>query len=129
MTSLKQFREKASEAEQDMLAEQVDTTKSYLFSHLGVHRRATLEKAVAMIPDGASLMIGGFMGVGTPEPLMDELVRQGKRGLTVIANAPNPAGYALLKDCFAEKSISALGLFSAALLPTLVAVAVFWLIP
>lgn len=45
-----------------------------------------LEKAVAMIPDGASLMIGGFMGVGTPEPLMDELVRQGKRGLTVIAN-------------------------------------------
>jgi len=46
----------------------------------------TLEKAVAMIPDGASLMIGGFMGVGTPERLMEELVRQGKRGLTVIAN-------------------------------------------
>ena len=46
----------------------------------------TLEKAVAMIPDGASLMIGGFMGVGTPERLMDELVRQGKRDLTVIAN-------------------------------------------
>lgn len=31
-------------------------------------------------------MIGGFMGVGTPERLIDELVRQGKRGLTVIAN-------------------------------------------
>ena len=31
-------------------------------------------------------MIGGFMGVGTPECLVDELVRQGKRGLTVIAN-------------------------------------------
>ena len=31
-------------------------------------------------------MIGGFMGVGTPERLMDELVRQGKRDLTVIAN-------------------------------------------
>lgn len=27
-----------------------------------------LEKAVAMIPDGASLMIGGFMGVGMPNP-------------------------------------------------------------
>ena len=39
-----------------------------------------------MIPDGASLMIGGFMGVGTPERLIDELVRQGKRNLTVIAN-------------------------------------------
>jgi acetate CoA/acetoacetate CoA-transferase alpha subunit len=46
----------------------------------------TLEKAVAMIPDGASLMIGGFMAVGTSERLMDELVRQGKRNLTVIAN-------------------------------------------
>jgi len=44
------------------------------------------EAAVARIPNGASLMIGGFMGVGTPEPLIDELVRQGKRDLTVIAN-------------------------------------------
>jgi acetate CoA/acetoacetate CoA-transferase alpha subunit len=42
--------------------------------------------AVAMIPDGATLMIGGFMAVGTPERLIDELVRQGKRDLTVIAN-------------------------------------------
>jgi acetate CoA/acetoacetate CoA-transferase alpha subunit len=39
-----------------------------------------------MIPDGASLMIGGFMGVGTPERLMDEIVRRGRKGLTVIAN-------------------------------------------
>lgn len=45
-----------------------------------------LNEAVDMIPDGASLMIGGFMGCGTPEPLVDELVRQGKRELTVIAN-------------------------------------------
>ena len=46
----------------------------------------SLDKAVAMIPDGASVMVGGFMGVGTPERLMDELTRQGKRDLTVIAN-------------------------------------------
>jgi len=43
-------------------------------------------ETVERIPEGASLMIGGFMGVGTPERLIDELVRQGKRGLTVIAN-------------------------------------------
>jgi len=49
-------------------------------------RTTTLTDAVAMIPDGASLMIGGFMGVGTPERVVDELVRQGKRDLTVIAN-------------------------------------------
>ena len=39
-----------------------------------------------MIPDGATLMVGGFMACGTPEGLMDELVRQNKRDLTVIAN-------------------------------------------
>ena len=46
----------------------------------------TLERAVAMIPDGASLVIGGFMATGTPERVVDELVRQNKRNLTLIAN-------------------------------------------
>lgn len=46
----------------------------------------SVDKAVGMIPNGASLMIGGFMGVGTPERLVDEIVRQGKRDLSVIAN-------------------------------------------
>ncbi len=46
----------------------------------------TLEKSVEMIPDGASLMIGGFMSVGTPERVIDEIVRQNKRDFTVIAN-------------------------------------------
>src|ERR1700712_2605697 len=41
---------------------------------------------VSQIADGASLMIGGFMGVGSPQHLIDELVHQGKRNLTVIAN-------------------------------------------
>jgi acetate CoA/acetoacetate CoA-transferase alpha subunit len=49
-------------------------------------RPTTLEAAVAGIPDGASLMIGGFMAVGTPERLVDELVRQRKGNLTVIGN-------------------------------------------
>ena len=45
-----------------------------------------VEEAVAMIDDGASLLIGGFMSIGTPERVIDEIVRQGKRDLTVIAN-------------------------------------------
>jgi len=45
-----------------------------------------VEEAVAKIEDGASLLIGGFMAVGTPERVINEIVRQGKRGLTVIAN-------------------------------------------
>lgn len=46
----------------------------------------SLESAVERIPNGARLMIGGFMAVGTPERVIDELVRQGKRDLTIIAN-------------------------------------------
>jgi acetate CoA/acetoacetate CoA-transferase alpha subunit len=46
----------------------------------------SVEDAVAMIPDGSSMMIGGFMGVGSPDRLLDEIVRQGKRGLRIIAN-------------------------------------------
>lgn len=49
-------------------------------------RTLSLDQSVAMIPDGASLMIGGFMAVGTPERIIDEIVRQNKRQLTVIAN-------------------------------------------
>jgi acetate CoA/acetoacetate CoA-transferase alpha subunit len=45
-----------------------------------------VEQAVEMIPDGAIVMVGGFMGVGTPERLIDECVRQRRRDLTVIAN-------------------------------------------
>ena len=44
------------------------------------------EEAVAMIPNGATVMVGGFMGVGTPERLLDEIVRQRKSELTIIAN-------------------------------------------
>ena len=44
------------------------------------------EEAVAMIPNGATVMVGGFMGVGTPERLVNELVRQNKSELTVICN-------------------------------------------
>jgi acetate CoA/acetoacetate CoA-transferase alpha subunit len=46
----------------------------------------SLKGAVDLIPNGATVMIGGFMGVGTPEPLIDEMVRQAKRELTVIGN-------------------------------------------
>jgi acetate CoA/acetoacetate CoA-transferase alpha subunit len=49
-------------------------------------RTLSIDQSVAIIPDGASLMIGGFMSVGTPERIVDEIVRQGKRDLTVIAN-------------------------------------------
>lgn len=44
------------------------------------------EQAAAMVKDGAAVMIGGFMGVGTPERIIDALVARGAKGLTIIAN-------------------------------------------
>jgi acetate CoA/acetoacetate CoA-transferase alpha subunit len=49
-------------------------------------RTISAAAAVERIPAGATVMIGGFLGVGTPEALVDELVRQRKGNLTVIAN-------------------------------------------
>jgi acetate CoA/acetoacetate CoA-transferase alpha subunit len=51
-----------------------------------VKRAISCAEAVAHITDGASIMIGGFMGVGTPERLVDALVATGRHGLTIIAN-------------------------------------------
>lgn len=50
--------------------------------------RTALSPAAAadLVPDGASVMIGGFMGVGSPHRVIAALVRRGVRGLTVIAN-------------------------------------------
>ena len=46
----------------------------------------SLADAVGMIPDGSSLMIGGFMGIGSPHRVLAELVRQKRKNLTIIAN-------------------------------------------
>lgn len=50
-------------------------------------------------------------------------------GLTVIANAPNPAGFGILKSSFGDEGISPLGLLIAAIGPTLVAALCFWFLP
>lgn len=49
-------------------------------------------------------------------------------GLTVIANAPNPAGYSILRGNFEGAAIHPLGLFAAALLPTVTAILAFRLL-
>jgi acetate CoA/acetoacetate CoA-transferase alpha subunit len=51
-----------------------------------IMKAVSAEEAVAMIPNGATVMVGGFMGVGTPERLLEELVRQRKSGLMLICN-------------------------------------------
>jgi acetate CoA/acetoacetate CoA-transferase alpha subunit len=45
-----------------------------------------MDDAIALMPDGATVMIGGFFGVGSPLRLLHGLASAGRKGLTVIAN-------------------------------------------
>jgi len=60
-------------------------------------KTVSVEEAVAMIPNGASVMVGGFMGVGAPERLIDEVVRQHKSELKLISNDCTVPGKAIGK--------------------------------
>lgn len=54
---------------------------------MSTQRKAlTPEQAAALVPDGATVMIGGFLGVGSPRRVIDALVARGAKGLTVIGN-------------------------------------------
>ena len=81
------------------------------------------------ITDNAALTYLGSLITGMSDSakymLMAGAVSGG--GLTVIANAPNPAGVSLLRSGFEEGSIGAVGLLAGALLPTAVAAAAFLL--
>lgn len=57
----------------------------------------TLEAACSMIPDGATLMIGGFFNVGTPDRLIHGLVSAGRKDLTMITNDTSFPGTAIAK--------------------------------
>lgn len=83
--------------------------------------------ALTAITDNAALTYLGSLVEGVSDEYKYALVAGAVAGggLTVIANAPNPAGFAILKDHFEDQSISALGLLAAAVLPTLVAVVCF----
>jgi hypothetical protein len=83
------------------------------------------------ITDNAALTYLGSLVEGLSEELKYALVAGAVAGggLTVIANAPNPAGVGILQDAkvFAGEGISPLGLFLGALPPTAVAIGFFWL--
>ena len=83
------------------------------------------------ITDNAALTYLGSLVDGVSDDFKYSMIAGAVTGggLTVIANAPNPAGFAILKDSFEDGAIGALGLAAAATLPTLVAVAAFQLLP
>jgi hypothetical protein len=79
------------------------------------------------ITDNAALTYLGSLIAGLSEHAKYMLMAGavGGGGLTIIANAPNPAGAALLRAGFRDASIGAAGLFLGALAPTIIAAALF----
>ena len=86
--------------------------------------------ALTAVTDNAALTYLGSLIVGISDEAKYNLVAGAVAGggLTIIANAPNPAGAALVRGGFADASIGAGGLFVGALLPTCIAVAAFKLL-
>ncbi len=86
--------------------------------------------ALTAVTDNAALTYLGSLVEGLTDEFKYALVAGAVTGggLTVIANAPNPAGYSILKNRFEHEEISALGLLAAATIPTLVAIGAFRLI-
>lgn len=84
------------------------------------------------LTDNAALTYLGSLVEGISDELKYALVAGAVTGggLTVIANAPNPAGVGILQEAkvFQEEGISPLGLFIGALMPTGVAIVFFWLL-
>ena len=82
------------------------------------------------ITDNAALTYLGSLLEGTSAEFRYSLVAGAVAGggLTVIANAPNPAGFSILKGSFEDEAIHPLGLLAAALPPTVVAILAFRLL-
>jgi len=51
-----------------------------------LNKTVTIEQAISKIQDGMTVMIGGFLGNGSPERLIDKLVEKGVKDLTLICN-------------------------------------------
>lgn len=83
------------------------------------------------ITDNAALTYLGSQVEGLSEGMKYALVAGAVAGggLTVIANAPNPAGLGILKNSFDAEGISPLGLLVSAIGPTIVAMLALWLLP
>lgn len=62
-----------------------------------MHKAITPHDAAELIPEGASIMIGGFMGAGSPHRIIDALVEVGRKNFTIIANDTARPGYGIGK--------------------------------
>jgi len=62
-----------------------------------MNKQLSIEKAISQIPSGASIMVGGFGCPGTPFSLINELLSQGQKQLTLIKNDANEESLGISK--------------------------------
>lgn len=60
----------------------------------------TVDEAVAMIPDGATIMVGGFMGCGNPHKIIDALSKSGKGNFKLLCNDGAQPGGPMREDYY-----------------------------
>lgn len=79
----------------------------------GMRAAISADEAARLVPDGASVMIGGFLAVGSPRRIIDALIARGARGLTIIGNDTARPGVGIGKlieaGCVARAIVSHIG--------------------
>ncbi|MDO5760813.1 MAG: 3-oxoacid CoA-transferase subunit A [Bacteroidota bacterium] len=76
-------------------------------------KRIDISQAASMIKDGMTVMIGGFLGSGSANKIIEEMVKQGKKDLTIICNDTSyveyGAGYLVANNCVKKVIASHIG--------------------
>ncbi|PWJ93209.1 acetate CoA-transferase subunit alpha [Oceanotoga sp. DSM 15011] len=65
-----------------------------------MNKLISIEEAIENIKDGSIIMVGGFLGCGTPHKIIDALVKKGVKDLTIIANDTSYIDYGVGKLVF-----------------------------
>lgn len=66
-------------------------------------KQISVDEAAALIKDGMTVMVGGFMGCGSPHKLIDKLVEKGVKNLTLICNDAGTPEYGVGKMVVAKQ--------------------------
>lgn len=99
-----------------------------VISHLGIFPLFLSSIGLTAVIDNAAITYLGTLVAQITDESKYALVAGAVigGGLTVIANAPNPAGYGILRPQFGDLGIKAGSLFLGALLPTFISAVIFW---
>lgn len=76
-------------------------------------KRIDISQAASMIKDGMTVMVGGFLGSGSANKIIEEIVKQGTKDLTIICNDTSfvefGSGYLVANNCVKKVIASHIG--------------------